>query len=133
MFATGNLVPRCCLLLLLSACGPPAEDEPPEALGRALPLDTGCPDPDSTGVKLVAPASGAYHGVFLPMPFGKALRERDIRDFEGLAGRHVAWVYFDNPWGDGGRLDLRFPAESVRAIWRTGAVPFIRFSPWTTH
>src|SRR5689334_7621008 len=109
MFANSNYVARCCLALLLAAgCGAPADDDPAGALAQAVPVDTGCPDPDATGVKLVPPTSGAYHGVFLPRAFGVPLRERDVRAFEDLAQRHVAWVYFDNPWGEGGRLDLRF-------------------------
>jgi hypothetical protein len=126
----------CCALAVLvgPSCAPPAADDgalDSEAQAAAVvPPPNPCTDPDRTGVKIAPPPSGVYHGVFLPdLP----VTGRAIRAFEALSRRHVAWVYFDNPWGRDGRLDLRFPTESVRAIWNSGAVPFIRFMPWTTH
>lgn len=121
-----RITPRRCLALPLLAAfvGPSALAAPP-----ANP----CSNPDVTGVKLAPPDIGAYHAAYLgPMP-GGVVTDEAISAFEQRARRRVAWVQFENSWGAGGALDIRFPEASVQAIWQHGAVPFIRMMPWTTR
>ncbi len=74
------------------------------------------------GVKVVPPAQGVYHGVFAFGPREDRVTTSTVRMFENLVGKPVAWAYFSNNWFTG----IRFPLSAVRAISRTGAVPFIR-------
>jgi hypothetical protein len=106
-------------VLGLAAPGPvSAEPAPPCAPGES--------------VRIAPPASGAYHfGYFSPTPNERTVTRDSIEDFEALAGRPVVGVVFSNPWGTQGELDIRFPARKVRTIWRHGAVPVVRFMPWT--
>jgi hypothetical protein len=115
----------------VSGSGPLAALAPP-VTAPAAPVNP-CPDPDTTGVKVVPPASGAYHGAFLSIAPDQPVTDATISDMEALAGKPLAVVYFDNAWGHDGLLDLRFPTASVQTIWNHGAVPFIRLMPWTTR
>lgn len=91
-----------------------------------------CTDPDTTGVKVIPPTSGVYHGAFLGFTDSAPATDAAITAFENLAGKRLALVYLYNEWGQNGALNLRFPSASVSTIWNHGAVPFIRFMPRTT-
>lgn len=91
-----------------------------------------CTDPDTTGVKL-APPAGVYHGAYLGVTPDAPVTDAAISAFEALSIKRLALVYFESTWGDNGVLNIRFPTTSVRTIWNHGAVPFIRFKPWTTR
>lgn len=84
------------------------------------------------GVKIVPPVSGAYHfGYFSPTPNELTVTNASIDDFETLAQKPVAGVVFSNPWGIHGGIDIHFPTRKVETIWNHGAVPVVRFMPWT--
>lgn len=120
--------------VLPSGCGDPSMDEltGQAAALTATPPANPCTDPDATGVKVVPPPSGAYHGFFIGLGDGVAITDAVISSYETLAGKRVAWVYFENDWGRDGVLNIQFPTANVQTIWNHGAVPFIRFAPWTT-
>ena len=76
--------------------------------------------------ELVVPAMGAYAGAYVD--FGE--REDNvtleaIEDFEGLVGRRQAIVASSSYWGE-----QTFPAENMRIVASSGAVPLIFWSPW---
>jgi hypothetical protein len=48
-----------------------------------------------------------------------------VADFERLAGRKLAWVYFSDNWFRG----IHFPRAAVDAVRDAGAMPFIRLMP----
>lgn len=81
------------------------------------------------GVKVVPPNQGMYHCAF---PYFGPLEDRvsagTIHKFETLVGKRIAWAYFSNNWFRG----IRFPASSVRTIYRTGSIPFIRMMARTS-
>ncbi len=104
----------------------------PSSIPTAVPMNP-CADPDRTGVKVIPPTSGVYHGVHLGLPDDVPITDEVISDFEKLAGKKLALVYFDNPWGKDGKLDLRFPTATVQTVWNHGAVPFVRLMPWTAR
>ncbi|GIU96673.1 MAG: beta-mannanase [Actinomycetota bacterium] len=90
------------------------------------------PCASNEGVRIAPPASGAYHfGYFSPTPNERTVTRDSIDEFETLAGRPVAGVVFSDPWGTRGKLTIGFPTRKVRTIWRHGAVPVVRFTPWT--
>ncbi len=91
-----------------------------------------CAGPTSAGARplrtIVAPPAG--DGVLLgAFPFlgnsEDVVTAERITQFEGLAGRELAWVYASDTWFGG----IRFPARSVATIRRTGSVPFLRLMP----
>ena len=92
-----------------------------------------CTDPDTTGVKVIPPISGAYQGMFLDSSPEQPITDARLSDLTTLSHKNLAIVYFDNAWGHDGLLDLRFPTDAVQTIWNHGAVPFIRLMPWTTR
>jgi len=86
---------------------------------------------DSTTVmKLQVPEGNKiYHAAF--PDFGgteDVVSTSRIQEFEGLAGKEIAWAYFSNNWlpETGGII---FPREAVQAIHDAGRVPFIRMMP----
>jgi len=80
------------------------------------------------GVKVIPPANGVYHAAF---PYFGPLEDRvstaAVSLFDRLARKPIAWAYFSNNWFRG----IKFPAAAIRAIYRTGAVPFVRIMPRT--
>ncbi|MBI1804356.1 MAG: T9SS type A sorting domain-containing protein [Ignavibacteria bacterium] len=78
------------------------------------------------GSKVIPPASGVYHAAF---PYFGPLEDRvsisTVTRFKVLVGKPIAWAYFSNNWFRG----IKFSAAAVRAIHRTGAVPFVRLMP----
>jgi hypothetical protein len=120
----------------LSACGSgdraPARTAttPTDERGSApegLLVGPQCPAAERTVV--AAPAEGLYHAAMPSLLHDDAVStERsaaDVRSFERLAGRKLAWVYFSDNWFDG----IAFPGAAVEAIKETGALPFIRIMP----
>ena len=82
-------------------------------------------DPPANLAKLAPPAVGAYFGAYLE--FGELEEQvtlERIDAFTDLVGKQPAIIAFANPWGRG-----RFPAEQVRVIHRSGAVPLILWYP----
>lgn len=95
---------------------------------------TACPGPklppkierSNTVRELVVPAQGAYAGAYID--FGEredSVTLEGIEDFEKLTGRRQAIVASSSYWGE-----QTFPAENVRIVARSGAVPLIFWSPW---
>lgn len=83
-------------------------------------------------VRLAPPASGAYHSAyFSPTTDETTVTTQSIDHFEALAGKPLALVVFSNDWGRRGDVDIRFPGDEVRTIWDHGAVPDVRFQPWS--
>ena len=84
--------------------------------------------------KLLPPASGIYFGVypgwdFVPGSFDDFPNPVDVKHFEVLTGRRVAWAPWSISWHD----RLEFPAAGVHDIWRTGYVPQIRLFTFPTQ
>ena len=76
--------------------------------------------------KLIAPEYGVYHGAFPDMsPTEDVVTTERIEEFEYLAGKPAAWIYFSDNWFDG----IKFPEEEALAIREAGSVPFIRMMP----
>lgn len=80
-------------------------------------------------LKVIPPASGAYHGAFAD--FGATedfVTEAAISNFISLAGKRISWAYFSNHWLNG---EIRFPRANVEACRRQGVIPYIRMLPWS--
>jgi hypothetical protein len=75
-------------------------------------------------VKVLPPATGIYHAAYPDFcPTEDCVSQARIRNFERLAGKHIAWAYFSDNWFHG----IHFPAAKVREIWAVHhTIPFIR-------
>jgi hypothetical protein len=83
----------------------------------------------SQAVKLLPPASGAYHGAFPDSGLGEdQVSIPNIKKFTEEAGKGITWAYFSNHWLQG---QIRFPAENVQACKKAGVIPYIRIQPWS--
>jgi len=94
--------------------------------GIGHPLFTGIPQ--FAGNKLQPDNNHIYHAAF--PGFGGTedqVSSQKITDFEQLAGKPLAWVYFSSNWYD----SIRFPENNLLAIRQAGKVPFIRMMPRT--
>ena len=84
--------------------------------------------PGIAGIKILPPASGMYHAAF---PYFGPLEDRvsttSVNQFRLLTKKPIAWAYFSNNWFHG----IVFPAAAVKAIFKTGTVPFVRIMPRT--
>lgn len=96
------------------------------ALAAAASLATA---PATCG-KLLAPKSGIYFGAnpdFSDPPDqleGQHVFASRIDDFAANAGRRPVVVAFVQHWFKG----LDFPLDRVQTVWRSGAIPWIRFN-----
>ena len=96
-------------------------------------------------MKLAAPASGSYNGVWTgdpPQPWEASSStiasdvSSEISAWQQTSGVRPTTFYFENYWGrwNGGAIQpsslLQFPTAAVQAAWKAGSVPFIRLSPW---
>ncbi|BAO45209.1 glycoside hydrolase family 26 protein [Thiolapillus brandeum] len=82
--------------------------------------------PRILGGKLAPPEEGIYHAAFADLGGTEdQVDARRIHDFETLAGKPMAWVYFSNNW----YADIRFPINEVALINNMGKLPFIRMMP----
>ena len=73
--------------------------------------------------KVLPPESGIYFSAY--PDFGDSedtVTAERIEDFEALAVKQIAWVYFSNNWIDG----IEFPHEAVATIHEYSRLPFIR-------
>lgn len=117
-------------LPVLVAAGAILAPAPPTA--SALPPATGCAAGER--VRLARPASGAYHAAFPNLAgYENEVTEEILDRFENLAGKSLAGVYVSNHWGKAGKVRIRFPRAAVRQTWNHGAVPLVRWMPWTTR
>ncbi len=81
-------------------------------------------------VKLLPPESGIYHSAFSQIySSSNNVSDKEVPNFEKLAGREIVWLNFQSDWFNG----IKFPAESVKNIWKYGAIPSIRMLPWSTY
>lgn len=81
-------------------------------------------------IKLLPPESGIYHTAFSTMySSSNNVSENEVPYFENLAGRKIVWLNFSNDWFNG----IKFPLESVKNIWKSGALPSIRIMPWASY
>jgi hypothetical protein len=96
-------------------------------------------------MKLAAPASGSYNGVWTgdpPQPWEASSStiasdvSSEISAWQQTTDVRPTTFYFENYWGrwNGGAIQpsslLQFPTAAVQAAWNAGSVPFIRLSPW---
>lgn len=80
--------------------------------------------------KILPPSSGIYFSAY--PDFGDSedtVTAKRIQDFEELAGKELAWVYFSNNWVDG----IKFPHEAVATIHDCGRQPFIRMMALSSY
>jgi len=87
------------------------------------------PDGDKEMKLQPPPAGKVYHAAFPDLGGTEdVVSEAAIADFENLAGKAIAWVYFSNNWTPekGG---IHFPAAEVSTIRQAGKLPFIRMMP----
>jgi hypothetical protein len=81
-------------------------------------------------MKVLSPSKGIYFSAY--PDFGDSedtVTTARIEDFERLAGRPLAWVYFSNNWVE----DIKFPREAAMIIHECGRLPFIRMMPRSTY
>jgi Glycosyl hydrolase family 26 len=84
--------------------------------------------PSGSNLVLAPPAHGQVYRAAFP-GFGGTedhVSVDRIRRFERLSGSRIAWAYFSNNWFGG---HIHFPAEHVREVSRSGAMPFVRMMP----
>ncbi|MBV2169029.1 MAG: glycoside hydrolase family 26 protein [Bdellovibrio sp.] len=82
-------------------------------------------------LKVLPPAQEGqlYHGAFTDNSEEENhVVLENIRKFEQLATKKVAWVYFSNHWFNG---RVTFPTDAIETIKKSGAIPYIRMSPWS--
>ena len=81
-------------------------------------------------VKLLPPETGIYHTAFSTMySSSNNVSVSEVPYFENLVGRKIVWLNFSNDWFNG----IKFPMESVKNIYKYGALPSIRMLPWITY
>ncbi|MBE2227248.1 MAG: hypothetical protein IAE93_07905, partial [Ignavibacteria bacterium] len=84
----------------------------------------------SKEVKLLPPDEGIYHTAFSTIySSSNNVAANEVSYFENLTGKKIVWLNFQSDWFDG----IKFPAESVKNIWQSGAIPSIRMLPWSTY
>jgi hypothetical protein len=78
------------------------------------------------GAPAAPPASGCYLGAFPGWgEYEDAVKTRGLEDFEGLAGKSVAYSPFSAYWGR--NVATRAPLDAIDAY---GAIPELRLMPW---
>ena len=71
----------------------------------------------ATGLKVLPPATGAYHAAFPDFGEGETnVTEQAIREFQSLTERNIAWAYFSGNWfvaDENGKLKprIKYPAR----------------------
>jgi hypothetical protein len=108
--------------IAIAGCSPPGDRRPQS---QATPV-TASPKPTSAARGPVGPpVSGAYLGAY-PDAGGPSpdLTPGRIARFEDKSRRRLALVLFETPW------DGPFPAQAVRTVSATGAVPIVQWEPW---
>src|SRR4030095_9682151 len=81
-------------------------------------------------IKLLPPETGIYHTAFSTIySSSNNVSEKEVPYFENLAGKKIVWLNFSNDWFNG----IKFPLESVKNIWKSGALPSIRIMPWKSY
>lgn len=81
-------------------------------------------------VKLLPPDEGIYHSAFSTLySSSNNVSESEVPYFENLTGKKIVWLNFQSDWFNG----IKFPVESVKNIWKHGAIPSIRMLPWSTY
>lgn len=70
------------------------------------------------------PQGKLYHGVFTAEPFTgiEELSIKEVKDYQNIVGKEVAWVYFSHNWF----TSEKFPLKECKKIYRIGSVPYIR-------
>jgi Glycosyl hydrolase family 26 len=95
----------------------------------ALRAERTRPRADGPTVKVGPPVRGMYHSAYPDFVDNEdKVAGWRIRQFERLAGKRVAWVYFSDNWTHG----IRFPAKNVRIIHNLGRLPFVRLMARST-
>lgn len=84
----------------------------------------------SKEVKLLPPDEGIYHTAFSTIySSSNNVSENEVPYFENLTGKKIVWLNFQSDWFEG----IKFPGESVKNIWKNGAIPSIRMLPWSKY
>jgi hypothetical protein len=97
-------------------------------VGSFLFLYSACKKSDekqitSLHAKLLPPVQGVYHSCYPDFSDDEdSVNTPAILDFEALANKQVAWVYFSNNWWNG----ITFPKKEVDIIHALGKIPHIR-------
>lgn len=80
----------------------------------------------SLHAKLLPPVYGVYHSCYPDFSDDEdSVNTFSILNFEALAHKQVAWVYFSNNWWNG----IKFPKKEVELIHSLGKIPHIRMMP----
>ena len=80
-------------------------------------------------LKVIAPATGAYHGAFMDFgPTASAVSVEKIQAYQQIVNKKAVWAYFANDWLDG---KIIFPLESAEIIRNEKLIPYIRLMPWS--
>lgn len=78
---------------------------------------------------LQLPEEGAIFGAYVEAgSISEEVMPQEVKNFENLIGRELAWIYFANNWTDG---KIEFPKENVKRCMELGRVPYIRLMPWS--
>jgi beta-mannanase len=81
-------------------------------------------------VKLLPPGNGIYHSAFsTKFSSSNNVSAEEVPYFERLVNKKIVWLNFSNDWFYG----IKFPAESVKNIYNSGALPSIRIMPWSGY
>lgn len=80
--------------------------------------------------KVLPPESGIYHTAFSTMySSSNNVSENEVPYFVNLVNKKIVWLNFSNDWFEG----IKFPAQSVKNIYKSGSLPSIRIMPWSTY
>ncbi|MCI0449757.1 MAG: glycoside hydrolase family 26 protein [Chlorobi bacterium] len=81
-------------------------------------------------LKLLPPENGIYHTAFSTMySSSNNVSENEVPYFTKLVNKNIVWLNFANDWFGG----IKFPAESVKNIYKHGVIPSIRMLPWSRY
>ncbi|MDO8964433.1 MAG: glycosyl hydrolase [Coriobacteriia bacterium] len=120
------IVLLACATITFAGCGAAAGPvSGTNTSGPGEPAIAPPPVPLPLAGKVMAPASGAYLGVYSPpAPFDVP----HIDAFESKVGKSVSIVMWYQPWESKNRS--RFDTATVVAVMRRGKVPLITWEPW---
>lgn len=80
--------------------------------------------------KVLPPESGIYHTAFSTMySSSNNVSENEVPYFVNLVNKKIVWLNFSNDWFEG----IKFPAQSVKNIYKSGSLPSIRIMPWSNY
>jgi hypothetical protein len=112
------------------ATASPTAGQAQEGAAKTAPKKVAKPPyvkPFAGAVKVLPPTGRSIYHSARPdfCPVENCVTSKRVRSFETLAGKDLAWASLADNWFDG----IWFPVREVKAVWKAGAIPFVRALP----